>query len=923
MKKVLLAVLILALFYSSAVAIEMVRQKGIATYIYFPIVDADGDFVESAAGLDSEIDAWGDGSPPDGWVDCTNEATEIGGGWYYLSLTTSEMNVDYIAIKCSTTTAGAKKQAILIRTTVGDPLNLATTSDGGTITLPTNFSSFALTGAGAVTVGTNSDKTGYGLADDAITAAKIAGDAIGASELAATAATEITDDWETQSQADPTGFHVNVMEIESGDATDAITAAVTGTPVTLQDDSLHTLMADVDEVRTATDALLDDSLGANKQAIAALVDDSLGSAKNSILSLLPGVSTVTLALLDDSLGGVKNAALVTLDDSLGNTKNVTIGTNTVTLTLLDDSLGIVKNIATVLLDDSLGNTKNVTIGTNTAVIALLDDSLGIVKNVATLLLDDSLGNTKNLMPGISTATLALLDDSLGANKQAIAVLLDDSLGQLKATEDWITAMLDDSLGNAKNLIVTTNTAVLALLDDSLGAVKNAALVILDDSLGSAKNTILAGVPLSAAALKAIADSIWFADTTQYTGDDTIMAYYNVHTTAVISAGDMKGIADSIWLADTSQYSGDDDSTMAGIAWRNKNLHDSQGNWVTATGFAVSGDPMTLQDDSLATLMADVDSAVGAIADANKINFKHTFGDTLYDLAVDGDSITLAINDVNKANFKYAGGADSVRAYLARGDSTKLAVLTDSVLNALVDANKAHFKYGGGADSIRAYLATHDSTLLEIAASCGSGIGLRTINIYTKNAADSAAISCFTVEVYDSSSGEAQGGKQTDNNGLATFSLDDDTYTIHLKKTPWTLTSPQYLTVTADDDTTYYATAFAPGSPASASMCRIYINDVRNLQGGEVAGCKLLAEIPSKYQPVTLGEAIRIPARVGATSDNSGYVYLDVYRSTDLTAGDGTSTVKYILYFQDASGTTRAMKEEVEIPDQATWEIECR
>jgi len=113
---------------------ELVRQKNVATIIVFPIVDADGDLVSGAAGLDSEIDSWADGTTPDGFADCTNEATEIGStGQYYLSLSQSEMNADYIIIQVKTSTSGAKTQTILIRTMVGDPLNAATTDDGGTI----------------------------------------------------------------------------------------------------------------------------------------------------------------------------------------------------------------------------------------------------------------------------------------------------------------------------------------------------------------------------------------------------------------------------------------------------------------------------------------------------------------------------------------------------------------------------------------------------------------------------------------------------------------------------------------------------------------------------------------------------------------------------------------------------------------------
>jgi len=134
MKKIFIFFLAFLFLLSPAYALELVRQKNVATYITFPIVDADGDIVTGAAGLDSEIDTFADGTAPDGFTDCTNEATEVGStGIYYLSLSQSEMNADYIYIQIKTSTSGAKTQHILIRTTVGDPLNAATTDDGGTI----------------------------------------------------------------------------------------------------------------------------------------------------------------------------------------------------------------------------------------------------------------------------------------------------------------------------------------------------------------------------------------------------------------------------------------------------------------------------------------------------------------------------------------------------------------------------------------------------------------------------------------------------------------------------------------------------------------------------------------------------------------------------------------------------------------------
>ena len=118
---------------------ELVRQKNVATYIVFPIVDADGDIVTGAAGLDEEIEAWDDASAPDGFVDCSNTATEIAAtGVYYLLMAQAEMNNDYIYVQVKTSTSGAKTQHILIRTMTGDPLLVATTESGRSIDVGTH-----------------------------------------------------------------------------------------------------------------------------------------------------------------------------------------------------------------------------------------------------------------------------------------------------------------------------------------------------------------------------------------------------------------------------------------------------------------------------------------------------------------------------------------------------------------------------------------------------------------------------------------------------------------------------------------------------------------------------------------------------------------------------------------------------------------
>jgi hypothetical protein len=115
-------------------------RKNVAYRITFPILDADGDLVTGATGLDSEVSK--DGGT---FAECTNEATEIAtsSGVYYLDLTSTEMNADTVAVIVKTTSSGAKTTTLVIyplkdgdiianMTQVGGQ----TASASGTVTFP-------------------------------------------------------------------------------------------------------------------------------------------------------------------------------------------------------------------------------------------------------------------------------------------------------------------------------------------------------------------------------------------------------------------------------------------------------------------------------------------------------------------------------------------------------------------------------------------------------------------------------------------------------------------------------------------------------------------------------------------------------------------------------------------------------------------
>jgi hypothetical protein len=135
--------------------------KNQAYRVTFPILDADGDLVTGATGLDSEVSK--DGGT---FADATSEATEIAtaSGMYYLDLTATEMNADTVAIIVKTTSSGAKTTPIVLYPR--DTGDIKVTVESGGIV------------AGSFATG-------------AIDAAAIATDAIGSNEIAAGAVTKI------------------------------------------------------------------------------------------------------------------------------------------------------------------------------------------------------------------------------------------------------------------------------------------------------------------------------------------------------------------------------------------------------------------------------------------------------------------------------------------------------------------------------------------------------------------------------------------------------------------------------------------------------------------------------------------------------------------------------------------------------------
>jgi hypothetical protein len=134
-------------------------KKGVAYRVTFPILDADGDLVTGATGLDSEVS-----KDAGTFADCTNEATEIAtsSGVYYLDLTAAEMNADTVSVIVKTTSSGAKTTVLVMY-----PLETAD--------MPVDVLAISGDSVAADNLESAADGTGYNLGGGSVVAASVTG----------------------------------------------------------------------------------------------------------------------------------------------------------------------------------------------------------------------------------------------------------------------------------------------------------------------------------------------------------------------------------------------------------------------------------------------------------------------------------------------------------------------------------------------------------------------------------------------------------------------------------------------------------------------------------------------------------------------------------------------------------------------------
>jgi hypothetical protein len=91
--------------------------------------------------------------------------------------------------------------------------------------------------------------------------------------------------------------------------------------------------------------------------------------------------------------------------------------------------------------------------------------------------------------------------------------------------------------------------------------------------------------------------------------------------------------------------------------------------------------------------------------------------------------------------------------------------------------------------------------------------------------------------------------------------------------------------------------------------------VYNISGQPLQGVSVKTAIPAEFQPVKYDGVIITPFRKTAETDTSGYWQIDLLPNSILSDPES----RYFFTIEYPSGVV--FKTEVEVPDQAAWQLQ--
>jgi len=194
---------------------------------------------------------------------------------------------------------------------------------------------------------------------------------------------------------------------------------------------------------------------------------------------------------------------------------------------------------------------------------------------------------------------------------------------------------------------------------------------------------------------------------------------------------------------------------------------------------------------------------------------------------------------------------------------------------------------------------------------GSGAIPCTLQVAMIVPPDTVALQGVFVRAYNADESATAASGTTDADGRVIFILEAATYHVYGYQAGY-IFSPQPTVVVvavAGANDTLWATPFDPGAPATANLCRVY-GWLSDLSGGKLSGATVrarVAESPLRFQNVVIS-----PYERAASTDSTGYWYLDLYPSSALTPG----STRYEFEIRLESGAV--LRRRITVPDSSSW-----
>lgn len=316
---------------------------------------------------------------------------------------------------------------------------------------------------------------------------------------------------------------------------------------------------------------------------------------------------------------------------------------------------------------------------------------------------------------------------------------------------------------------------------------------------------------------------------------------------------------------------------------------------------------------------------------------HTIADT-YGAGLDTVIATVELNLDAKVSLSTANDSLQIRRWVwdstsgkfgnyARaidtsfyGDTTNWAGIdnpgaTVALVNTQIDADAIAFSVWNMSHDTTAHF--HDSAFgarwHDWAANAAAGTGAIpcTIQVVTISGADTAALQGAYLRVYNSDETATVASGTSDANGRIVFSLEAETFHVYGYQGGYSFAPlPDTVVVPVGGITdTLWGTPFDPGSPANVDLCRVY-GWVDDLAGAGISGASIRARVATS--PLRFGNLVVSPYKLTTTTDSTGYWFLDVIPSGDMTP-DTTSYQFEIRY-----GSGAILRRRVVVPDSAQW-----